>query len=146
MGCGIYYSFNLVACSLYSFKICFADCSLKWAAQRITADKRLRSASPKLPLATSFIRKPIGRHAAPQLVPKVGLSYNVEVEGTMMEIGIGCRCGIIAAAYRGARVPGHGAGRDAAQCLSAGFPADAPYVPLGHIGNPGAPLFKTGLD
>ena len=27
----------MVAHSLYSFKICLADCSLKWAAQRITA-------------------------------------------------------------------------------------------------------------
>jgi hypothetical protein len=95
-----------------------------------------------LPLvATSYMLGTIGRHAAPQLVPKVGLSYNVEVEETMMEIGIDCWCGIIAAAYWGARVPGHGAGRGAAQRLSAGFPADAPYVPSGHIGNPGAPLY-----
>jgi hypothetical protein len=105
---------------------------------RTTADKSEIKDFPKLPPATSFIRKPLSRHAAPQLVAKVGLRYNVKVDGTM--IGIDCRCGIIAAAYRGARVPGHGAGRGAAQRLSAGFPADAPYVPSGHIGNPGAPL------
>jgi hypothetical protein len=70
-------------------------------AHRLTADKREIKDFPKLPSATSFICRTIGRHAAPQLVPKVGLSYNVEVEETTMEIGIDCWCGIIAAAYWG---------------------------------------------
>jgi hypothetical protein len=34
--------------------------SLLFPQQQITADKRLRYALPKLPLATSFIRKPLG--------------------------------------------------------------------------------------
>jgi hypothetical protein len=65
---------------------------------RTTADKSEIKDFPKLPPATSFIRKTISRHVLPQLVPKVGLRYNVEVDGTM--IGIDCRCGIITAAYR----------------------------------------------
>ena len=80
----------------------------------------------------------IGRHAAPQLFPKTGLSYSNGMEGMMMGIRIARRCGIIAAAYGGR--PGHNAGRGAAQRLSAGFPADALHVPSGHVGNPGTPL------
>jgi hypothetical protein len=50
--------------------------------RRITQHWRLRFAPPKWPSATSPLLETIGRHAAPQLVAKVGLSYNVEVEGT----------------------------------------------------------------